>query len=265
MSRNKHGRRSGKDTRDFGDPKRVQALLEQIADSPNTKNTGKKPDTTRGKPQAEKVKSKSKAQSQSESQKEPIEAQSQGTNKAQLEQIPPEIKLEVPTPPRAKLEAPAPKPAPKLKRELAENQKLAYIITTGPILSQIHHAFDYATDINAEAIVFALEERIYRPKGKPKADRKSVCRVRVLNFGYDGSPEPKRWRHLVITGEVDLPSQHLSEVPHYPDGTPFLPGAKIKLFYNLEARCGAIIQIATTNEILSPHMPEEMEYVTPDF
>ena len=109
------------------------------------------------------------------------------------------------------------------------------------------------------------EERIYSPKGKPKVDRKSICRVRVLNFGYDDSDSSTRWHHLVITGEVDIPSQHLPEAPYYPDGTPFIPGAKIKLFYNLEARCGAIIKVATINEVLLPYVPEEMGYVAPEF
>lgn len=257
MSRNKHGRRSGKDTRDFGDPKRVQTLLEQIAEESNTKDAGKKKsDAPRGKPKSEKTKPKRTDEAKAKLP-EP-EA------KHLPEPVSSETKPEpAPEAPKAKLEAPAPKPTPKLKRELTEDQKLAYIITVGPILSQIHHAFDSADDTDA-SIVFALEERIYRPRGKPKIDRKSVCRVRVLGFSYDESLEPKRWQHLVITGEVDLLSQHLPEAPYYPDGTPFMPGAKIRLFYNLEARCGFIIKIAATNEVFLPHIPEGMGYVAPD-
>lgn len=242
----------------FDNPERVHQLLEEIAEQSKAKDAGKqkKPKAKRGKPKSEKAKS----QRPDKAEIKPPELEAQSLPEPVSSEAKPEPALETP---KTKLETPAPKSTPKLKRELTEEQKLAYIITAGPILSQIHHAFDSADNTDA-SVVFALEERIYRPKGKPKVDRESVCRVRVLNFGYDDSPEPKRWQHLVITGEVDLLSQHLPETPYYPDGTPFMPGAKIKLFYNLEARCGFIIKIAATNEVFSPCIPEGMGYVAPD-
>lgn len=260
-------RNHAKDTRKiFNDPNRVLQLLDQIAEESNTKDTGKQKGSkqkSRDKPKSERAKKSERIIK--EQPKGKVEAPAQEVQPKVEPSIKPKAEAETkpaPTQPKTKLETPAPKPAPKIKRAVADDAKLAYIITAGPILSQIHYAFDHAADTDAEAIVFALEERIYRPKGKPKVERTSVLRMRVLDFGYDGSPEPKRWHHLVITGEVDLLSQHLAEVPYYPDGTPFVPGARIKLFYNLEARCGAIIAVETNEKAkLLLHVPEDLDYV----
>lgn len=269
MSRNKHGGRAKPDTRDFGDKRRVQELLAQLEDSRSQGSSKKKePEKVRGKPKSEKTKKSERVIEEQAKDKvdtpaqevQPRKTQPQAEPKTESKAVP-----QKPDKPKTKLEAPTPKPTPQIKRAVADDTKLAYIITAGPILSQLHYAFDHAADdIDAEAVVFALEERLYRPKGKPKVERTSVLRMRVLDFSYDDSPEPKRWQHLVITGEADILSQHLSEVPYYPDGTPFILGAKIKLFYNLEARCGAIIKLATTNDYLSPYLPEGMGYVAPE-
>lgn len=173
-------------------------------------------------------------------------------------------------PPVKKTEAPVAPP----KLAATEEIRIIYLISHGPIRSQIYqaHADAFNQDLKHPAsVTFSFRAYHYQSRTRrcPASKEEAIITLQVTNIGYDESPVALRANHLVISGVIITPPDpKITVYEDYQDLTvyqPFQTGTKLKLFYRLDNRLGALIRIEYLTdrgmEIIKPGIPRDYNYI----